>query len=72
MKAKNTYNPTPGLPPGKVKPPKLDSPMHSPSETNESGAVPANPEIKEEQQSNDQVIAPDGSPEPKQDSLPLY
>lgn len=57
-------------PPGKVKPPKLtpQSPQRSSSEEQE---VPSNPELQDDSP-KDQVIAPDGSPEPKQNEAPLY
>lgn len=71
MRHKNTREQTSAIPPGKVKPPKL-SPLSSQHSSDEPEEVSSNPEIQEKSPTKDEVIAPDGSPEPKQDQIPLY
>ncbi len=57
-------------PPGKVKPPKL-MPNAPQSDTSEDQDESSNPEAQGNA-NTDEVIAPDGSPEPKQNEAPLY
>lgn len=74
MKHQDTRKQMPALPPGKVKPLKINplSQSDGSEQTSESEEAPLNSEITEERKNNDQVIAPDGSPDPKQDQTPLY
>lgn len=57
-----------GLPPGKVKAPKL-RPVSAPTEPPAEADPPAN---ADEQKTDNQVIAPDGEPETKQEPAPLF
>lgn len=70
MKHKDTQEQTSALPSGKVKPPITHS--DGSEQTSESQETQLNFELIEVRQNNDQVIAPDGSPDPKQDQTPLY
>lgn len=74
MKHKDTQEQTSALPSGKVKPLKIIPLTHSDGseQTSESQETQLNSELIEVRQNNDQVIAPDGSPDPKQDQTPLY
>ena len=73
MKHQDTHNQMPTLPLGKVKSPKINplSQSDGSEQTSESEDAPLNSEIIEDPKNNDQVIAPDGSPDPKQDQTPL-
>ena len=73
MKYKDTHKTMSAMPPEKVKPPKITPlPQSDGSEqTTVSEEAPLNSEITEDPKNNDQVIAPDGSPDPKQDQTPL-
>lgn len=62
---------TSALPPGKVKPPTLN-PLPTRHSSVESVETPLNPETDENQPAENKIIAPDGSPEAKQDQIPLY
>ena len=66
MRNKSTQEEKSALPPGKVKPPTLDS-LPTQHDSDESVETPLNPETEESQPAENKIIAPDGSPEAKQD-----